>query len=633
MSLELNPAGTARAWAQEPRSHDVALFEKLREAASRLDLHATDALLAWEVVRTMRKAGGTTQELGGELLLKLRRVVKDGGTRMRVDNEALERLRSLPHENPVVGPAGTRRPLLHTGSYLCVQKFHALEARVAVLVRQRWALPPHHEEKCIHGAWRDLSANAGLKLTVRQQQAVMRAASQALTVVAGGPGTGKTSVVGSLMRLMVRLGVPPECIHLAAPTGKAAHRLAETLAAQFSVINHPSLDDEMLRRACPQPQTLHRLLGYSPSEDRFRHHEGAPLHTRAVIVDEASMVDLAMMDQLLRATPPNARLVLLGDPHQLPPVEPGSVLHDIMTQERATVVLQESHRMDATQSAGAHIIGVATKIRHGSHGQLFSGTGHTLRVCQGVPDVRWEGAELLRPCSDGDVDQLLDAWFKRFIVSGAALQRMTRTRMLTTSGLAILDLADVVALHHQLMSARLLCALRHGPRGTHAINAKLQELLASALGLAPDHQGLLPGTPVVMERNDYALNLFNGDQGVCVRVQGGSRDGHVRLAVAFPRGQVAVDVFELDTLRGGAALGHAVTVHRAQGSEYYGVTLILPKDDAPRLLTRELLYTALTRGRHSALVVGHPELVMRAVARGVQRDGGLAEMLQVPDQI
>jgi exodeoxyribonuclease V alpha subunit len=397
-----------------------------------------------------------------------------------------------------------------------------------------------------------------------------------LEVIAGGPGTGKTSRVARMVSELIEQAADrPPLIALAAPTGKAAARLQEAVYEQVAA------------GAGLQAATLHRLLGWRPgSHSRFAHDRHNRLPHDVVIVDETSMVSLSLMARLVEAVRPNARLVLVGDPGQLASIEAGVVLADIVAAGRGVVMLEHVHRF------GAGIARLADAIRQGDGDS-------TVAALRAAPEeITWLPI---------DVDTT-EAGFE-----------LVRDRAVA-AGLAVVGAAregDALEALAALGRFRLLCAHRRGPYGVSDWSSRVQAWLA------PDiddiEQRDFVGRPLLVTENDYELGLYNGDTGVIVAGAG------ERPAAAFERGG---EVLRFSPLRLGAVdTVYAMTIHKSQGSQFDTAAVLLP-DAGSRILTRELLYTAVTRARRELILVGTEDTVRRAVARPVARASGLAERLR-----
>ena len=422
-----------------------------------------------------------------------------------------------------------------------------------------------------------------------QRGAAEVALSRALTVLTGGPGTGKTTTVARLLALLAAQaeleGRPRLRIALAAPTGKAAARLAEAVREQVDAL------DPTDRERLPElsATTLHRLLGSRPdTSSRFRHNRDNRLAHDVIVVDETSMVSLTMMARLLEAVRPESRLVLVGDPDQLASVEAGAVLADLVegldqVEDSPVVRLATSHRF------GASIGALAGAIRDGN--------------ADAAIEVLAAGGEHIEWLDTGDASGIL----RKVGVPHALQLREAAVLGDAEQALRILD------------EHRLLCAHRRGPYGVTFWNRQIERWLAEQTD-TPLWAAWYPGRPVLVTANDYGLGLYNGDTGVAVL-----RDGAVRAVLAGAAGPLELApsrLADIETM-------HAMTIHKSQGSQAIEVTVLLPPEDS-RLLTRELLYTAVTRARRKVRVIGTAAQVRAAVDRRAVRASGLANRLRPP---
>ncbi|MHA6784245.1 exodeoxyribonuclease V subunit alpha [Pseudonocardia saturnea] len=433
----------------------------------------------------------------------------------------------------------------------------------------------------------------------RQRLAAAVAALRHVTVLAGGPGTGKTTTVAHLLRLLLdqpgsprgaNAERPPAQLRvaLAAPTGKAAARLQEAVAEDLS--------PEHRARVAPA-STLHRLLGWLPGR-RFRHDRTHHLPHDVVVVDETSMVSLTMMARLIDAVRPDARLVLVGDPDQLASVEAGAVLGDLA---------RAPGRPEPALDAALGELGLPVGVVHG-----VVTLDHVWRFGGAI-------AELAQAVQAGDADTAVAVLRRgdphlQFVESGVDDLRAD----VVSAGRALAAAArdgDVAGALYELDAHRVLCAHRRGPHGVARWSGEIERWLGHRRG-----ELWFPGRAVLVTANDYDAGLFNGDTGVTVQTDEG-------LRVAFARGGPP-------TLFAPARLSdvtgvHAMTVHRGQGSQFRRVSVLLPPAESP-LLTRELLYTAVTRAKEFVRVVGSEEAVRAAVERPVGRASGLRHRLAPP---
>ncbi|NHC15862.1 exodeoxyribonuclease V subunit alpha [Motilibacter deserti] len=442
-----------------------------------------------------------------------------------------------------------------------------------------------------------------------QTAAAATAARRWVTVIAGGPGTGKTTTVARVIALLqdVHRGAGADAlalrVALAAPTGKAAARLEEAVRAVGDTFG----PRDRAAVAGLSASTLHRLLGRRrDSRTRFRHDRTNRLPYDVVVVDETSMVSLTMMARLLEALRPDARLVLVGDPDQLASVEAGAVLGDLV--HRAPAPAGATPATPAPEGDGSGTTDNVVVLRH------------TYRFGGGI-------AELARAVQAGDADaalSLLRGGSGQLTFGEQAPDAPPAGAALEELRAAVVDAGrDVVAAARggraadalrALDAHRLLCAHREGPYGVDHWSSVVERWLAEAVdGYAAEGEWYV-GRPLLVTANDYETGLYNGDTGVVVR-----GDGHTARA-AFARGGDPVLV--APSRLAAVQTVHAMTVHKSQGSQFDRVSLVLPPPDSP-LLTRELVYTAVTRARTAVTVLGSADALRAALARPVARASGL----------
>lgn len=446
----------------------------------------------------------------------------------------------------------------------------------------------------------------------RQRLAAVLAATQWTTVVAGGPGTGKTYTIARILALMAAdrnadPAAPALRIALAAPTGKAAARLQEAVREQADALGLPELT----------AATLHRLLGWQRGRDtRFRYHEFNRLPYDVIVVDETSMVSLTMMSRLLAALRPDTRLVLVGDPDQLASVDAGAVLADLV----AGPVLGAADPV-LEQVAAADLVGAEAHPEGLTEAERTRLRGGIVRLTRGR---RFGGriAELAVAVRSGDAARALDL----LRAGGAALSLhepddiddvrgdlVDTARRITDSAVV----GDAVTALGALESHRLLCAHRQGPYGVERWDRMAAEWAAAATDPGWDGSpgSWYPGQPLLVTANDHESRIYNGDTGVVVRCADGS------FRVALQRGSEPYLVHP--TQFPSVVTVFAMTIHRSQGSQYDAVTIVLPEPESS-LLTRELLYTAITRARSHVRVIGSEAAIRAAVDRRVLRASGLS---------
>ncbi|MFU8795571.1 MAG: exodeoxyribonuclease V subunit alpha, partial [Dethiobacteria bacterium] len=476
-----------------------------------------------------------------------------------------------------------------------------------------------------------------IELDPEQKEAVRRALYGKISVISGRPGSGKTSIVAGIMRTIARVGYPAlESVALAAPTGKAADRMRQSITEHLAGIPSLSEEDQKLFAECPPSYTLHRLLGYSPGRDLFLHNENNPLSEQLVIIDESSMIDLAMMDRLLRALQPASRLILLGDADQLPSIEAGAVLRDICRTEPANelnrvTVLKKSYRAREEDPAGKSILDLAASVNNGSLNLEKSGQYTNIR--REVSELRFEGVEFLLPGTAAQKLQFMERWLSLILNGLPDLEGLLREDF--RSGPAGFEEESILKLHTIIThyeKFRVLCVTRvtAGGTGSEEVNAYFHARWSEnrkedfRYNRTPLY---MIGEPVIVTKNDYNLNLYNGDSGLILKVLpfSGSKKLPAEPMAVFPRSGTFV-AYPLEALRGRLELSWATTVHKAQGSEYDHIAILLP-DVNVRPLNRELLYTAITRAKKSVSIIGSEEILKTGINRSIERASGLTDIL------
>jgi exodeoxyribonuclease V alpha subunit len=533
------------------------------------------------------------------------------------------------------------RPLLYLPPYLYHQRIRAAEVRLADRLRPLLAadgamasareLAAALADVCDRPHW---IGEREIQLSSEQRLAVRGAAISRLAIISGGPGTGKTSIVLAIMRLLVRLGIRPGEIALAAPTGKAAHRMGESIRDGLERVHEPAAADRQLIAAGVEPLTMHRLLGYSPGRGIFLRHRNNRLPAMVAIVDESSMLDLNLMQRLTAALRPEARLVLLGDADQLPSVAAGAVFRDLVaavpvgrdanddSDRRICTRLTQSYRMNQDEGAGRAIVEVARRINHGTLADTDDPP--LIRQRAQAAALRFEGVELI-DTGQSSIDEFLDRWYDEKIRDGQIDALAGTVYAHGENGFDDRSSMGLQRVHGHLAASRILCVTRVLAAGAERINAAMHRRAAAAVNRAPDRARFLAGEPVMVVRNDYDRNLFNGDQGIIARVK--RPDGGESPMAVFMRGDRCA-AFHLTEIGDALELCYATTIHKAQGSEFDCVAVVMPEHSLP-ILPRELLYTAVSRARKSVVLVGSIGMAQAAAARKGIRYSGLAELLGI----
>ncbi|MGI8571936.1 MAG: exodeoxyribonuclease V subunit alpha [Solirubrobacteraceae bacterium] len=459
----------------------------------------------------------------------------------------------------------------------------------------------------------------------RQGLAAGCAVLRRLAVLAGGPGTGKTTTAARIAALLleqaVALGARPPLIALAAPTGKAAARLAEAVHQDASSLDAaPAIREQLAGLGA---STLHRLLGWRPdSQSRFRHDRNQRLPHDIVIVDETSMVPLSLMARLIEALRPEARLVLVGDPGQLVSIEAGAVLGDIVGPAAGRLLMSEHARRLLEQVTGARV------IASDPPGGVSIGDG--IVVLDRIHRFGGGIAEIAAAVGHGEAQSVLDllrsglddvTWLE-FDVASAPREALDPVRAVAMQAARkVIEAAragDARGALAALPAFRILCAHRRGPYGVAAWTAVVESWLEAELDSFAAEDRWYPGRPLLVTENDYELRLYNGDTGVAVASDAGT------VTAAFEReGEIAhyspMRLAAIDTV-------YAMTVHKSQGSQFEAAAVLLP-DPSSRILTRELLYTAVTRARRRLIIAGTEAAIRLAVERPVARASGLRARL------
>jgi len=522
----------------------------------------------------------------------------------RLDDEALAALR----DEPLVGDGNVPTPyVLDDDGRFYLWRNHAHESAVVQAVRARRAatVPATVDEALLdtlfHG---DRSGDVQ-----RQREAVAAVAGSRLFVLTGGPGTGKTTTVLRMLLALQRSAAGSALsIQVAAPTGKAAQRLVQSLRQGKQALA-AQLDDSWREPLAAIPEaealTLHRLLGYDPRRNRFTRDAAHPLAADVVVVDEASMVDLAMLRALLDAVRPEATLVLVGDADQLTSVAAGSVLMDLVTAFEATP-RGDLVRLEHSFRAERQLVPINQAVR--------AGDPIALREAMNAADGHAHWREVADVAA---LRRALAAWCEPL----AALPIRPELPPREGNSEARAELA-VQALR-ALARRQLLSALREDSFGALALNTWIEQQLKQAWGVPPERTWYA-GRAVLITRNDYAARLYNGDVGLCLA----EPDGTLRVwfETVDEHGHVSARSFAPGTLPPHEG-GFAITVHKSQGSEYERAAVLLPPDPQHRILSRQLLYTGLSRAKRDVELWSAPDAVAAALARPVQRASGLAVRL------
>ncbi len=570
----------------------------------------------------------------------------------------LEALTQMLATSDAVGVAPTQldKPLILDDSRLYLQRYYQYESNVANKLHQLAKPLPLNNIHLASERLNCLFPSTNKQEIDWQKVATATALTQKLAVITGGPGTGKTTTVTKLLLLLcmqqndaqaASSAQTPLKIRLVAPTGKAAARLSESIKASKARLSNELaaygdiVDISQLAQVPEEAATLHRLLGVIPNSHQFRHHSDNPLRLDLLVIDEASMVDLPMMYKLLDALPDHARLILLGDQDQLASVEAGAVLADICaglkqsdhswqmrySQSKAELLSQLTQTpldsfIDPQASTNEHHLGDSLVMLMHSHrfkgdagiGLLASAVNHSNTVAvqqvwqQGYQELKWIDHKLTQQGNSG-LNELLAfsvAQYRHYLEAIATNQH---------SPMEIIERYN----HY-----RILCAMRSGEYGVDGINNTVTAALAAAKLIMPNSE-FYAGRPVIIQSNDYNLGLFNGDIGVIL-----SDELHQQRLMAY---FVQADGTLLKVLPARLPQHdtcYAMTVHKSQGSEFTNVSLVMPPKPSVaqrQLLTKELIYTAITRAKLHFSCLGSVMVFEQACNHATQRASGLAKRL------
>jgi len=507
------------------------------------------------------------------------------------------------------------------GSLLYLYRHWVLECFVAADLTERAAIDRRAtfgpDDEGVEEMFRAAAARHGADPDPLQVAAARAASRSALAVISGGPGTGKTTTVSTMLAAWIRsggAGATGERIRLAAPTGKAAARMSEAIRRSADALGDDLSPDERQVLESLEATTIHRLLGRGRGGG-FRHGSDNPIAADLVVIDEVSMVSLGLMAHLLAAVPPTASLVLVGDPDQLASVEAGSVLGDLLGRDpvegaapgppdrlaQSAVELQTMHRVEGE----SQIAELAQSIRTGDPDLVIE------RLRSGLVGIEWiDPGDPNGPHRQAELDLDLQTHAESLVDAARDLVRQDdRSR------------ESVGRLLDRLAAVKVLCALRRGPSGADEWNRRIEEHLVRRRGAQSTWYS---GRPVMVLRNDYLNRVFNGDIGIAVR----ERDGEFH-DVWFAR---EPDPLSVPSARlGDYTTQWAMSIHKSQGSEFDHVVVTLPPPPS-RILTRELLYTAVTRARQKVTIIATEAAIRVAVDRPAARASGLTQRLTRVDE-
>jgi len=536
-------------------------------------------------------------------------------------------------ESTVVSDGSSSTPLVFDGERLYLQRYwHYQQGLAERLIKL--ALPSGLDSSSVGNLTQLLSklfpeTEQGNEEINWQKVAAAVALTRKLAVISGGPGTGKTTTVTKLLSALVQQGMDnnsvPE-IKLVAPTGKAAARLIESIG---NAVGRLDIPPEVREQIPTSASTIHRLLGALPDRAEFRHNQHNPLHLDILVVDEASMVDLPMMYKLITAMPDKARLILLGDKDQLASVEAGAVLGDICSFSRYDYSREQFNQL-------------AVLTSYQNLPCSDSGNPVTDSLCMLRKSFRFDEksgiGQLAAKVNQGDRTAVRQVWKSGYSdISYVALSTESYQQLITKLAqeyslylekLESADSDDLSRARSALKAfsrCRLLCANREGAFGVSGVNIRIEQALAAQRKLPVRRELWYHGRPIMVTRNEHSLGLYNGDIGICMLTE--DESGEQRLKVFFELADGSVR----EVLPGRVPeheTAFAMTIHKSQGSEFESTYMLLPDEHSP-VLTRELIYTGITRAKNRLVVCADERVLMRAVASKTARLSGLQSALEL----
>lgn len=520
-----------------------------------------------------------------------------------------ERLHALLSELSPVSPDDPE-PLKYDPPRLYTRRMWTLEQELAERLGRKYRQPVElPDEASVRARISQLFKGTSAEDVDWQRVAVAHALRHALTVLTGGPGTGKTTTVTRLLVALAALSARPVAMALAAPTGKAAQRLTESIIGQKQRLLNEGVDAQLLRAIPEEACTVHRLLGVRGGSGGFIHGEDKPLDLDVLVVDEVSMLDLPLMTALFRALPDKTRVILIGDPDQLPAVGVGGILAELVREPDEHYLKDDASWIEAVTG---QTVPVSTHVGAPWHTALYhsrrfdpgSGIGRLARALQNGQLAL--AADILAnpPAEDLCWHPLWEA--QTLLDAGKSHWRR------------LLQAKTPDEAFEALKTFRVLTPLRQGPWGVEQLNPLIEQHLGVGAGTAsgPWYQG----RPIMVTRNHYGVGLFNGDVGLIWE-----QDGQ-KVALFESESGTGYRTFPVHRLPEVETV-FAMTIHKTQGSEFDEVLMLLP-EDAERLLSRELIFTGLTRAKRRLTLLASADVWQTGVERRIEREGGLRQALE-----
>jgi exodeoxyribonuclease V alpha subunit len=563
-----------------------------------------------------------------------------------IANQFLTNLAGNKYDNLIAKDSSLYLPLVlydfAEKKYLYFQKFYfhenRLKDRIKTILQAKSSLRLNENQQ-INLLQEILSEPLSLRVSKNgapitkdphQINAIKLALSSQFSIISGGPGTGKTSLMVNILRCLVRAHIhegtdtektdtkktDTENIMLAAPTGRAAQRMTEAVSGNISTILNPSPEDIMLLKL--KGSTLHKILKYRPYKNDFHYKDTNPLPAAVVVVDEVSMIDVVMMDKFLQAIDPaKTRLIFLGDKDQLPSVEAGAVFAE-MIPDQTTEFTDRVVLLKNVYRSGANLLQLAKQINHGTCPEYEPVSFNSALQ---LKEDQWA---FVQSTSLNQWKHHLHSWVQDHYMNPMQGDNISYKELIVESGkmesdelLTSTTGQDILCrIFHVVGCGRILTILRNGIYGCTWINSIINRYLGFELEPASwTGENIFTGAVIIITRNDYSKELFNGDVGVVIK----SKKGDYR---AFFQRFDSFISFGIDLLPSWEP-AFAMTVHKSQGSEFNDVLVVLPDNDNHRLLTREIIYTGITRAKNRLILYGLKSAFKTALQRKIERQSGL----------
>ncbi len=563
--------------------------------------------LDYQLAELLQSLNGEPNAVLEQCTLEISKHTREGQIAMCCSKDQRKALLSTQ----VVGEAGDYKPLILDRGCLYLNRYWHYQQQLAGQIQARMAQPAmsETENSGLNKRLDHYFGETNKTETDWQKIAAQRAMQNNFLILSGGPGTGKTTTITRILALLIEQYQSKNVsegklrIALAAPTGKAAIRMLDSIRNEQQTLD---LDEQVVQHMPDHASTLHKLLGFIPQSVMFKHNSNNPLNADVVLVDEASMVDIALMSKLVDAVPQDAKLILIGDKDQLASVETGSVFADMceaLADSNNMVTLQKNWRF--AKDSGIGQLAIAAN------------QGDSSRVLGVLNDQGKPECSLLSPdiISENTLpDDLIKPWNNYF-------------DLLNNQD------ASIAGLFEAFNQYRVLCALRRGLQGSTNMSRRIEDTLFKQ-GLIRSAKASQPnawyhGRPVMITQNSYSKGLFNGDTGITLIDKTG------QAKVYFPDTQ-ATEEGAYKSIAPVRLPAHettwAMTIHKSQGSEFDQVTLILPHEVMP-LLTRQLVYTGVTRAREKVAVVASEDVLAAGVDANVKQATQIASLLMLPGSV